>query len=213
MIYKITSYEFYNQLTLEINNASALTKESWDSIISIREKIVPILYQHQKCSQMKDLEVTRCGYCGLPVGGTGRGEIEHIALKSKFPQFSFYSKNLIVVCSNCNGSSRKGRKFKHIMKVNGKFENHIQYDCMSEQYTKFDFLFIHPKIDDPAIEIIWNGSIPVKEASSEKGKFHIKLFELDTLIMVMEREKDLNQIERYKKDPESFKKMIEACRF
>src|SRR6476659_3673035 len=51
------------------------------------------------------LDVTQgnCAYCGLELGGTSAGEIEHIAPKgqARHPEFTYIEQNLVLACNFC----------------------------------------------------------------------------------------------------------------
>jgi len=116
-----------------------------------------------------------CSYCGLKLGGTSNGEIEHIAPKASFrhPEFTFIPKNLTLACHLCNGFSKKGTK-----------------DTVSKKnnvYAKCEFDIVHPYFDNPNDHFEWTDNqiellIQVKN-NSTKGTNSIKLFKLDSPLM------------------------------
>lgn len=113
-----------------------------------------------------------CSYCGLELGGTSSGEIEHIAPKgkSKNPEFTFTLKNLTLACHLCNFTEKKGQN----QSISNK----------NKTYKKCDFLLVHPYFDDPDTHYEWTDNniellIQVRNNSS-KGLFSINMFELDT---------------------------------
>jgi len=142
----------------------------WDNppnqdIVSIKSKIR---------SQLESVQNV-CSYCGLKLGGTSNGEIEHIAPKghSKNPEFTFTLKNLTLACHLCNFPEKKGQK-QSISKK-------------SKTYKKCHFFLVHPYFDDPNTHYEWTDNfvellIQVKD-NSPKGLFSINMFGLDTPIM------------------------------
>jgi len=116
-----------------------------------------------------------CSYCGLKLGGTSNGEIEHIAPKrqSKNPEFTFTLKNLTLACHLCNFSEKKGQ--------NETISN------KTKTYKKCDFLLVHPYFDDPNTHYEWTDNvvellIQVRD-NSPKGLFSINMFGLATPTM------------------------------
>jgi uncharacterized protein (TIGR02646 family) len=116
-----------------------------------------------------------CSYCGLKLGGTSNGEIEHIAPKgkSKNPEFTFTLKNLTLACHLCNFSEKKGQNET----INNK----------AKTYKRCNFLLVHPYFDDPNDHYEWTDNvvellIQVRN-SSPKGLFSINMFGLDTPTM------------------------------
>ncbi len=116
-----------------------------------------------------------CSYCGLKLGGTSNGEIEHIAPKgqTKNPEFTFTLKNLTLVCHLCNFPEKKGQKQSISKKT--------------KTYKNCDFLLVHPYFDDPNIHYQWTDNVVElliqARDNSDKGLFSIKMFGLDTPIM------------------------------
>lgn len=116
-----------------------------------------------------------CSYCGLKLGGTSNGEIEHIAPKgqTKNPEFTFTLKNLTLACHLCNFPEKKGQKQSISKKTN--------------TYKNCDFFLVHPYFDDPNTHYQWTDNvvellIQVRN-NSAKGLFSINMFGLDTPIM------------------------------
>jgi uncharacterized protein (TIGR02646 family) len=117
-----------------------------------------------------------CSYCGLPLYGTSRGEIEHIAAKAtkfRHPEFTFTLKNLTLSCHWCNTSEKKGTKETILQK--------------HKIYSKCEFNIVHPYFDDPDDHYEWTDNnvevlIQVKNNSS-KAKLSIEMFGLDSLKM------------------------------
>lgn len=122
----------------------------------------------------QQLEATQsvCCYCGLKLKTTSNGEIEHVAPKSKHPEFTFTLKNLALACHYCNFSEKKGQK------------ETIVTGRKHKTYSKCEFLLVHPYFDDPNLHYEWTDNaveilIQVRN-NSAKGLFSITMFGLDT---------------------------------
>lgn len=123
-----------------------------------------------KIRQQLESSQTVCSYCGLKLGGTSKGEVEHIAPKSKsrHPDFTFTLKNLTFACHLCNFSDKKGQK--EVVSVKKK------------TYLNCGFLLVHPYFDNPNDHYEWTDNlleilIQAKN-NSPKGLFSIDLFDL-----------------------------------
>jgi len=124
-----------------------------------------------------------CSYCGLELGGTSDGEVEHIAPKAnkRNPEFTFTLKNLTFACHLCNSSKKKGTT--------------QTIDKKYKIYSRCTFLIVHPYFDDPITHYEWTDYetellIQVRN-NSPKGLFSIKLFELDSPKMNLHRAKQI----------------------
>lgn len=108
-----------------------------------------------------------CGYCGLDLGGTSEGQIEHIARKAKYPQFTFERENLVMACHYCNGFSKKG--------------NHNTIETLNAIYNNCTFKLVHPYFDDPSLHYEWiaNDKKIIIKGVSAKGLYSIGIFGLD----------------------------------
>lgn len=142
----------------------------WDAPPSNIVKIITKIRQ-----QLEEVQ-TVCSYCGLKLYGTSNPQIEHIAPKSKHPNFTFTLKNLTLACDSCN-CSKKGQK-----EVVNKRANTYE-DC--------EFLLVHPYFDDPDLHFEWTDNhiqilIQAKDGSP-KGLFSIEMFELCSPKMSMHR--------------------------
>lgn len=157
-----------NYTQAEQNHLNGLiphTKDMWDkppddNIKLIKKRIREVLLLNQN-----DI----CGYCGLELGGTSDGQIEHIAPKAKYPQFTFERGNLVLACHYCNGFSKKG--------------NHNTISTLHAVYNSSIFKLVHPYIDDHSLHYEWvsqNRKVLIKGISA-KGKYSIKIFKLDEL--------------------------------
>lgn len=167
-----------NYTQAEENHLNSLiphSKDMWDKppddiVKDIKIRIKKILLANQN-------EV--CGYCGLDLGGTSEGQIEHIAPKARYPQFTFERENLVFACHYCNGFSKKG--------------NHNTIFTLNDVYNLSTFKLVHPYFDDHSLHYEWvseNRKILIK-AISEKGKYSIKIFKLDQLKLTELRAKKI----------------------
>lgn len=168
--------QFILNLTVQelktLSSAKKWSGKMWDKppneILPIKAKISNQLRANQ----------TRCAYCGLELGGTSRGEVEHIAPKAKYryPQFTFSLWNLVMACEYCNGFSKKGTT-PTVSRVHDK-------------YKKCDFYLVHPYFDDPDQHYDWVDEIVIiVRNNSLKAQFTIKLFELASPKMTQFRAK------------------------
>jgi uncharacterized protein (TIGR02646 family) len=135
----------------------------------------------QKIRRQLEANQTVCSYCGLKLGETSNGEIEHIAPKSKHPEFTFALDNLTFACHLCNSSKKKGKRETISVK--------------RATYEQCDFLLVHPYFDDPNQHYEWTDNqieilIQVKD-KSPKGSFSIKMFGLNTTAMTEARSKQV----------------------
>lgn len=135
---------------------------------TIRE-IVNRIRAHLNASQIT------CCYCGLKLRGTSNGEIEHIAAKASFrhPEFTFHPMNLAVACHFCNSPEKKGTKETISLKT--------------DNYETCEFLLVHPYLDNPDNHYEWTDNtcevlIQIRNGS-EKARFSIEMFQLDSPIM------------------------------
>jgi uncharacterized protein (TIGR02646 family) len=138
------------------------SKELWDKppddiVVSIKAHIKSRLLANQN-----DI----CGYCGLDLGGTSDGQIEHIAPKARYPQFTFERGNLVMACHYCNGFSKKG--------------NHNTIANLAASYSANSFRLVHPYYDDPSFHYEWiaQDKKVIIKGISEKGKYSIRIFKL-----------------------------------
>ena len=107
-----------------------------------------------------------CAYCGLDLGGTSEGQIEHIAPKARYPQFTFEIENLVMACHYCNGFSKKG--------------NHNTIQTRHAIYNTCVFKLVHPYFDDPSLHYDWvvNNKKVIIKGISNKGEYSIRIFKL-----------------------------------
>lgn len=135
-----------------------------------------------KIRQLLDAYQSHCAYCGLELGGTSAGAIEHIAPKgrNRHPEFTFEAENLVLACDFCNGSKKKFQKETIAVK------NIIYNQC--------HFLIVHPYYDIPDNHYSWvdNVSRIVIQSSTPKATASIKMFELDSPKMTKFRAMQFN---------------------
>jgi 5-methylcytosine-specific restriction endonuclease McrA len=93
--------------TLEDINASEIPLDVPSDKINKKYSLIHMYdsqeqYAREYLKEMKELlkEGIICPYCGL----TESKQIDHFLPKSKFPEFSLYLPNMIVICSDCNKS-------------------------------------------------------------------------------------------------------------
>lgn len=111
-----------------------------------------------------------CAYCGLELGGTSAGEIDHIAPKArtKNPEFTYTPANLILACNYCNGPKKKFQQETIAIK--------------NANYNACTFLIVHPYFDNPNVHYSWidNANRIIIQSISDKGTATINMFELDS---------------------------------
>jgi len=117
-----------------------------------------------------DTNQSQCAYCGLELGGTSGGEIEHIAPKgtNRHPEFTYTESNLVLACDYCNGPKKKFQK--------------ETIDIKHANYVQCNFLIVHPYFDNPANHYAWvdNTKQIIIQAVTNKGETSINMFELDS---------------------------------
>jgi uncharacterized protein (TIGR02646 family) len=178
-----------------------LAANNWDSQRNCIADLKEVLNIHFDTHQNEC-----CCYCGLLYDRTGRGEIEHIAPKGIYPQFSFHRHNLIKSCQLCNSSSMK-HTYDSVSVVDVVYENCI-------------FKIVHPYLDDHREHYRWKyGIINVVISvhnNSPKAQESIRLFELSSEKRTRARARERNQrrLEDLYDLPDRMKKMIyKAIRF
>lgn len=114
-----------------------------------------------------------CAYCGMRLKQTSNAQIEHIAPKGngRYSHFMFYSSNLTLACSLCNGFEKKEKKehFNTIGKLEPKYE-----DCY--------FNIVHPYLDNPEDHFDLGDPLNKRITISSKtlkGQKSITVFALD----------------------------------
>ncbi|MFR3215975.1 MAG: retron system putative HNH endonuclease [Dysgonomonas mossii] len=105
-----------------------------------------------------------CAYCER-VLCKGEVEIEHIADKGTYRQFTYESLNLVSACRSCNSTANKGTK-PSIRTLNAVYRN-----CV--------FLIVHPYFDNPDEHLFYsdeNKIIYDIDRCTNKGKATINMF-------------------------------------
>jgi uncharacterized protein (TIGR02646 family) len=166
------------------------TKRDKD-MINVKDKIKYILNYYQG---------NKCAYCGLSLGETSDGEIEHIAPKGRHPQFTFTPLNLALSCHLCNGPTKKFTK-----------ETISKLDI---NYRLCEYTIVHPYFDDPQEHFEWvaNGRKVLISSRTLKGRKSIEIFHLDSTAHNEARAKKLLYEDEEKKDDEiedQIKKILE----
>jgi uncharacterized protein (TIGR02646 family) len=115
-----------------------------------------------------------CAYCGLPLGETGKTEVEHLApkggpIRPKHVEFTFELDNLYLSCNLCNSPLKKGMK-----------ETIVNKD--PNAYSNCEFKIVHPRYDTPSDHYSWVVGIEkvLIKSNSNKGSESIKMFCLDS---------------------------------
>jgi uncharacterized protein (TIGR02646 family) len=163
MIRQLTCNLVYNKTEEdELLKLKVHTGEMWDHPPS---DIIKQLKTNIK-DQLLPNQNNECAYCGLDLGGTSEGQIEHIAPKAKYSDFTFEKENLVMACHFCNGFSKKG--------------NYHTIQTIDTKYNSCVFKLVHPYFDNPNEHFKWvsqDRKILISSLS-EKGKYSIKIFEL-----------------------------------
>lgn len=150
--------------------------QTWDKPVA-RTKVLKIKIRGQL-----DATQTSCAYCGLELGGTSAGEIEHIAAKgqARYPEFTYTEQNLVLACNFCNGPKKK------FQQETIRTKNVVYGNC--------DFLIVHPYFHDPDIHYTWvdNAKRIVIQSNSAEATASIKMFGLDSPKMARFRAIELN---------------------
>jgi uncharacterized protein (TIGR02646 family) len=153
----------------EINSLKPFTGGEWD----IKDNEYIQSFKTELKTQLLIIQDERCAYCGLPLGETGKTEIEHFAPKGgakrpKHTEFSFTVENLVLSCNLCNSPIKKG-----------------MYDTISQKkpsYQDCTFKIVHPYFDEHDQHYGWvnTASTILIQGISAKGRESIRLFELDS---------------------------------
>lgn len=121
-----------------------------------------------------------CSYCGLKLKETSGDEIDHIAPKSNYPEFTFEPLNLVLSCTLCNGPTKK--------------HTYNSIEKLAAQYENCTFKIVHPYFDDPSLHYSYknteNGIPAIIELKTSKAIESNELFKLDSPEMTEARVKD-----------------------
>lgn len=218
MIRKIAETALYNDKKHIINNLNSMDELEWDSPTGLLKELKDsiqrdLIHANGNSVLYPSLPVFDCGYCGTRMNVSGRPEVEHIAHKAKYRMFSYHPTNLVYVCSNCNGSSKKGQRnvvsnFDERIKID--FSKDNVYDQIQNLYSTLKFDIIHPKLDDPDDHIEWvdEEKTIIKNGKTPKGVMSIEMFELSSYSMISQRKKDYEEERQYLEDPDKYIEML-----
>lgn len=151
-------------------------------------------------AQLLDIQDEDCPYCGLDLGGTSSNRhIEHIAPKSTYPQFLFTPNNLALACQYCNGFEKKGSR--------------DTISILQEEYDVCEFYLVHPYHDDPDDHYDWEEEDRrvLIIGTSDKGRWTINLFKLDSAKMTELRGKKILVEEMMNKRPDESSELIKRA--
>ena len=86
-----------------------------------------------------------CAYCRRPIStvSVNNCHIEHIAPKSKYPNFLFEPRNLCVICADCNEIKRHQETINEILDPLKRANQRKEYPRSSTA-----FKIVHPHFDD-----------------------------------------------------------------
>jgi len=119
-------------------------------------------------NKLEGIQEPFCIYCGVHFEIVGVPEREHIAPKSKHPEFVFKPKNLALACHFCNGSSKKHNK-ETIEEKNEKYDSCV-FNIIHPYMDKYED---HLEFNDNATDVIIS-----PKNGSPKGKATIDMFGL-----------------------------------
>ena len=183
---------------------------------NVKKKIRKFLIESHKSTIIDYNEkYVECAYCGCWIGASSRGEIEHIAHKSKYVAFEYLNSNLVYVCSYCNGSSKKGQKDVVINWDNVSDSININhpniFNHLEDIYNKLEFTIVHPKFDNPNDHYKWKDTdkILLSDHLSEQGGKSIEMFKLKDYAMVEQRLMQRRREKEFCQNPTAFKKTME----
>ena len=148
-------------------------------------------------AQLLDVQNEDCPYCGLDLGGTSSNRhIEHIAPKSTYPQFLFTPENLALACQYCNGLEKKGSV--------------DTVGILQDEYDECEFYLVHPYYDDPDDHYDWEEEDRkvLIIGKSDKGRWSIDLFKLDSAKMTELRARKLLAEEMMNERPDESSELI-----
>ncbi|HEE8949239.1 TPA: hypothetical protein QH699_000907 [Providencia rettgeri] len=170
MINRITNVIYIPPFIMnKINSFKPFVGGCWDR----RDKAIGIFKRLLKKELLK-AQNDCCAYCGLPLGETGKTEIEHLAPKGgvtrpRHVEFTFEIENLYLSCNLCNSPLKKGSK-----------ETIIYKDSLI--YSNCTFKIVHPRYDDPNLHYSWVVSTEevLIQGITDKGLESIIMFKLDS---------------------------------
>lgn len=145
-------------------------------------------YKEELLKKLLKIQNRRCVYCGLSLARRSRDRehFVHKAARRGYQEFMFNSDNLFAACEFCN---RRLKGQKNVIK---------KYD---PDYSKCTFTIVHPYYDipDDFIQFQPSKEYPIKALPTNqddgRGKLTIKMFQLDTHDMYIERMGYIAQIQ------------------
>lgn len=150
-------------------------------------------------TNMKDrsllLQGSQCVYCRRMIDTRTKydGDREHFANKDRYPEFTYEAYNLFLSCITCN-RPLKGRR--------------DIIDVYNNNYINCTFKIVHPILDNVDQHIYYiEQTMPQK--ITPKGEETIKLFQLDSPMLIRENEKELRQSD-YENLPNDIMELIDA---
>ncbi|CVE08331.1 HNH endonuclease [Serratia nevei] len=187
----------------KINSFKPFVGGSWDR----KDKEI-IIFKRLLRKQLLTAQNDCCAYCGLPLGETGKTEIEHLVAKGgpkrpKHVEFTFEVDNLYLSCNLCNSPLKKGTK-----------ETIIHKDPIS--YSNCTFSIVHPRYDTPNMHYSWvvNPIEILIQGISDKGRESIKMFKLDSIPHTEARAR-IEMSKRFKmlNDPQQIELVMAALQY
>lgn len=163
-------------------------KDHWTLKNSSIDAIKGNIRDHLRLEQRE-----KCCYCGGTVRETSSDHIDHVAPKSKHPEFTFNTQNLVLSCSFCNGFEKKGSKETIHAPKNAIYEHNA-------------FIIVHPVFDIPS-DHIKISSFQV-EGLTSKGIESIKMFKLHEERQLRSRRK-MALADRFEQLPNFLKSLID----
>ncbi|WOD09862.1 HNH endonuclease domain-containing protein [Pseudomonas sp. NyZ704] len=114
-----------------------------------------------------------CPYCAKSISlqAAGNAHVEHILPKSLFPNFIFESKNLCVICADCNTAKNNGNVF------NEDEQDTCKGAAKVYPRSSLRFKIVHPHIDQYTDHIVKAGIFYIDK--SVKGHFTIGICKLN----------------------------------
>lgn len=177
MLNLISPIDYENDEKQYIDSLPKKTGDEWDSRTKKNSELKTKIRKY-----LQNTQGNRCAYCGFKLFVSSGDEIEHIAPKSKHPEFMYEPYNLVLACSRCNHSPLKGSK--------------DTIDKKNSTYNKCLFNIIHPYFDDPEQFLVTedNGLMCIKDNLStndnKRAEMTIRMFELNHSERVVQRRKD-----------------------
>lgn len=176
---------------------ATLSVDSWKTFSSSN---IGKTYYQNLIAYLLSVQSGKCCYCGNKLNVTSAQKVDHIAPKSKHPEYTFYPTNLALSCDKCNGPGHK-HVWDTISIKNTSYEEHV-------------FLIVHPYFDDPQDHygFVSTGSEILIQHKSDKGKITIEKLKLDSVERTQER---FHQkiVEVYLNNPEAKKLFDDAINF